>query len=132
MGGWKPIGDAEGVFLDGLAGSGKVIGDLEVRGQKYRYDLGALTQTNLATMKSRRIRDNRPATLASKPTIIVDDFTNDATGAYPPPSPSSLGFPSSPYKHSTTTAVAEETGPIVQVWLAGEWKKLSNDESSEI
>merc|ERR1712241_76768 len=58
-GSWKPMSDEESAFLDNLAEEGKESGEMEARSATYKFDTKAMTQTNVGSEKSRRIRRKR-------------------------------------------------------------------------
>lgn len=112
---WKPLGNNETAFLEDLWRKRQPSGELQVGGKfTYIYDTKAMTQTNKATKKARNIRRLAPP----------EESTNarmDATNAM---------------RNSNATgdggALLLPDDRLVQVWLAGEWKKLGAAESSEI
>eukprot|EP00405_Crypthecodinium_cohnii_P053639 CAMPEP_0206614398 /NCGR_PEP_ID=MMETSP0325_2-20121206/57369_1 /ASSEMBLY_ACC=CAM_ASM_000347 /TAXON_ID=2866 /ORGANISM="Crypthecodinium cohnii, Strain Seligo" /LENGTH=94 /DNA_ID=CAMNT_0054134889 /DNA_START=61 /DNA_END=341 /DNA_ORIENTATION=- len=53
---WQALGPEETMLLTDMAKMGRTSGDCHVRGHAYRFDLSALTQTNVATGKVRYIR----------------------------------------------------------------------------
>eukprot|EP00929_Paragymnodinium_shiwhaense_P008487 TRINITY_DN112446_c0_g1_i1.p1 TRINITY_DN112446_c0_g1~~TRINITY_DN112446_c0_g1_i1.p1 ORF type:complete len:488 (-),score=84.15 TRINITY_DN112446_c0_g1_i1:472-1830(-) len=53
---WKPVGSEEEQFLNQLDAKGEKQGSLSLRGQEYRFDISAGTQTNVKSGKVRQIR----------------------------------------------------------------------------
>jgi hypothetical protein len=120
VGKWQPLGDQEKQFLDRLERSGETSGDLVVRGAKYSYDVKAMTQTNVATSKSRRIRHQ--AQVDSAINAVNAYSTGTATG---PPIPKEPSL-------TRSVSVSTDDTRVVQVWLAGEWRYLGAAMSKEI
>lgn len=110
---WKPIGEAEATFLEQLwSGHGAREGRFTSRGQVYAFDLGNMTQTNVSSGKVRQIRR-------------VGVETNEDTNAV-----EEKPVPRAILQESKSTL--EDTNLVVEVWLAGEWKRLTQAESRDI
>lgn len=141
---WKPLGEAEISCLNKLRQDGLEKGELVVqRGgktEKYLYDLSAMTQTNAQSKKPRKVREIKPAPVPvpqPPPRVVSDDGVNSNFAVTPSSAsasgPSSASEPPRLSRMASATILAEEDeSRVVQVWLAGEWKKLGADESAEI
>eukprot|EP00929_Paragymnodinium_shiwhaense_P100341 TRINITY_DN6259_c0_g1_i2.p1 TRINITY_DN6259_c0_g1~~TRINITY_DN6259_c0_g1_i2.p1 ORF type:complete len:606 (+),score=157.40 TRINITY_DN6259_c0_g1_i2:122-1939(+) len=105
---WKALGDEECAFLQKLIEVGTSEGQLTVRGQVYTFNVEAETQTNVATGRSRPLR-RRP---------VSRDVTSEAP---------LLKMSSQPLG-----AINDPESRVVEVWLAGEWKRLDKEEAREI
>eukprot|EP00927_Polykrikos_kofoidii_P054510 TRINITY_DN48922_c0_g1_i1.p1 TRINITY_DN48922_c0_g1~~TRINITY_DN48922_c0_g1_i1.p1 ORF type:complete len:626 (-),score=109.28 TRINITY_DN48922_c0_g1_i1:16-1893(-) len=115
---WKPLGKEERQLLDTLVRKGETSGQMLLRGHQYIFDVGAMLQTNVSTGRSRSIRNANDLTIHAE--LL---FSNGQT---PPTSPTIESRRSSP----PTSPFA--TTRCVEVWLLGEWKRLSAQESAEI
>merc|ERR1719491_742735 len=82
-----------------------------------------MTQTNEATKKSRKIRDNRQPPLLRAPSVA-----DNASMAIPHCPSSASGLP----RVATHSIASEDDALVVEVWLAGEWKKLQKEDSQQI
>lgn len=109
---WKPLDMEEADFLEKLCNSNETSGKHRTRGQEYVFDVSDvsnMTQTNTNSGKQRQLRRRVPG-----PLIDVE-----CTGV--------MELPRSP-----TKGMEQDTQLVVEVWLAGEWKRLSAAESTEI
>lgn len=109
---WKPLEPQEAEFLEKLYNSNETSGKHRSRGQEYVFDVSKMTQTNAVSGKARQLRRRVPR----PPLSILSDA--ECTNAVEPLSP--------------TRAMEQEIQLVVEVWLAGEWKRLSPAESNEI
>lgn len=111
-GSWKALIAEQSAFLHGLEAKGCTTGDLKSRGQLYRYDFATMTQTNLVTKKSRAIRYVKEEVFSNTNELMERSNVVEPT--------------------SSCAYTDNEDSMIVQVWLSGDWKRLSAEESKEI
>jgi len=104
---WRPLGTQETKLLEDLHRTGRRTASITLRGQEYNFDLAAGYQTNLSTGRPRRIRRVTPHQTALQQ---IEDAEN----------------PVCEYVEEASNQ------RCVEVWLAGDWKRLPNSESMEI
>ncbi|CAE8696242.1 unnamed protein product, partial [Polarella glacialis] len=102
---WKDLGVEEAEFLEQLWRSKELRGSLRCRGQVYVFDIEKMTQTNTISNKVRTIRRIGPSS---------EEATNDVP------------------EIARCKSQSMEVALVVEVWLAGEWKRLAKEESNEI
>lgn len=106
---WKPLGAEEADFLETLQNSNETSGKQRSRGQEYVFDVSKMTQTNASSGKVRQLRRRVP-----RPPRMDADGCNEIS------------------TNSPTRGMEQELRNVVEVWLAGEWKKLTPSESNAI
>jgi len=179
-GDWKPLGATEAKFLEDLTNSNSDSGECKVRGQTYRFDRRALTQTNVASGRARPIRflatpAEAEAEAPAAPLAPATPAAEAEAPATPPATAGAAAAASSAVANPVTVSEASTEGrsaaaarfrrtaaaaklctlpkttrrfkdapsspaakaappdrKCVEVWLAGEWKRLGEVESAEI
>lgn len=110
-GSWKPLGAEEIAFLEGIKARGQSSGNTTLRGQAYSFDLAKMTQKNVDTGKERSIRCPVPEETVATNAFLLGGLTRQRSIFLSPDGTDELS---------------------VEVWLAGEWKRLGADECKQI
>eukprot|EP00930_Biecheleria_cincta_P055065 TRINITY_DN41438_c0_g1_i1.p1 TRINITY_DN41438_c0_g1~~TRINITY_DN41438_c0_g1_i1.p1 ORF type:complete len:623 (+),score=117.78 TRINITY_DN41438_c0_g1_i1:103-1971(+) len=109
---WKPLEAEEAEFLEQLHNSNETTGRHRSRGQEYVFDVSQMTQTNATSGKVRQLRRRVP-----RPPPGIDTEGTNAVGMA---------------SNSPARGMEQELRDVVEVWLAGEWKRLTPSESNAI
>jgi len=120
---WKPMGNEEATFLEGLWQKKQATGEMNLRGQTYCFDVTAMTQTNMRSKKARSIRRVGPPDEGAKG--ASKGSSKDSKAGYPSGAAAGPSSAASEMLYDERKKHFWERGKGFRVYMGGKWQDFA-------